>query len=222
MRSLFSDDDKKQSAQQAIEVIRRLIGDSGWFIAGSFADVGIKNPSDIDIFFHTEEAYNDAYSRIKAASDNVAMHVGATKNASTAYLKHVRLPIQLVKKHFGLPGKIFDTFDLNVCKKAITPQGRRINHPSSFEELKIVKINSGTFSRYFKYMGYKGVTNKNIRAMELVDTYIANSTIVEDYYGNEKIVAPINKLMLTAVCTLTKMGTYAQEQAKIHAPELLI
>ncbi len=203
--------------------LSQLIGHDSWFIAGSFADKEIDFPSDIDIFFYTEEAFLDAVSNITKNSPLMMKDSNTTSNAISMYDEHLDYYVQLIKRNFGTTEEIFDKFDINVCKKAIKSDGTRKAHPSSHSPLRIDMVNAGTFRRYFKYAMRKGLKDEIPRlGKELVDMYIQNDTIVNDYYDEKDSSIPVNRAMFKAVCDFYTVKDYAHEQAAIHAPELLI
>ena len=197
--------------------LTKFIGHNRWFIAGSSANTAIKTPKDIDIFFYTKEDFEEAVNNIAKQST----YAYITPNAHTYY--SMQKPVQLICKYFGTPEEVFDTFDLNVCKKAILPQNICISDPTSDQPLHIAKINYDTFSRFFKYVMYLGQKKDlPILGKSLVDKYISDSSIVEEYYDKKMRKAPVNQLMFTEMMKFYSLRDYVKEQALLHAPELLI
>jgi hypothetical protein len=207
------------------EYIHKLIGHDNWFISGSFANPLLLNPNDIDVFFNTKADYESAVAHVAmlyaANKDLVSDEV--TTNAATFYLRQISLPVQFIRKSFGTVEEIFNGFDLNVCKKALLPDGTLVVHESSNQELRVESVSYDTFTRYFKYANRlyerKEITRLGKR---LIDTFIGDGTMVEAYYFHHNILSMTNANMFKEVCHIDSLRTYAYEQARIHAPELLV
>ena len=202
-----------------LQELRALLGHDQWFISGSFANHLIESPSDIDIYFYNEEGYNAAYKKLlglKGWYNHDTDNASTWTNFSEAYF------IQLVHKDFGTPYEVFKTFDLNVCKKAITSNGSYIEDMSANEPIHITRVDSNTFNRYFKYLNRLKVKQDHVELGKLlVDRYIQDGTLVNCYYGITT-PKPVNALLYTASGRYKELKEYAREQALIHAPEILI
>ena len=213
----------KRTIEKLLHTLRILIGHDNWCIAGSYAALQIKSPNDIDVFFHTEEDCVAGLASAYAVDPGAKDTEYETNNAVSMYFDSISLPVQFIRKHFGKAEEVIDTFDLNICKRAILPDGTSIACPSAYEELHISNVTASTFTRYFKYIGRLG-KEKDIPTLgkTIIDTYIGDSTMVEDYYNENRPTLPTNLAMFETVCAFSTIKDYAYEQAAIHAPELLI
>lgn len=202
-----------------LQRLRHLIGHENWFISGSFANPVVDEPSDIDIYFHTEDDFNRAIVHL----NDKKHHMYYTNNAVTFAHPHTGEMIQLICKKFGYPLDIFETFDLNVCKKAIRSRGTFIEANSASSALHISMASSSTFHRYIKYMNRYGYTTGEVERMgkKVIDTYISDNSMIECYYG-KTTNKPCNLLMYQAFKKCTPLKQYLNEQALKHAPELLV
>lgn len=228
MKTLFGfggpDGVERDNIREVVSILKDAIGHENWFIAGSFAVPKIKKPNDIDIFFPTEEDCT-------AGIENVERHVkgsmgyisSISADASSYNIPKLPRIVQLVTKHYGKVDRIFDEFDLNVCKRAILPNGKRIVDRSAREELKITRINHQTFQRYFKYLNRLGREEERVPlGKALVDKYIEDTTMIDEYYDGNHIVMPANQALFETLHESDAFGAYVCEQARVRAPELLI
>lgn len=207
------------------KILKRLshyIGHDNWFISGSFANHKIKHPNDIDIFFYTEEDYKKTLVRITNDKVGLGGYVTySTDNALTIY--DGDNTIQFVHKNFGTPQEIFNTFDLNVCKVAVLPNGNVIKDPTANEDLQITQVNSQTFRRYFKYVNrLYGASKINEYGKWLIDNYIEDGSICSEYYLDELVNVPTNVILLNSVKEYDILNEYAFKQAVLKAPEILM
>lgn len=222
--SLFGE--RKPKSQKAIlKVLKNVIGHEDWFIAGSYAYPKVKRPSDIDVFFYTEEGCNvgitNARNYVRITNDAHMTH--SSEDADSFYIDDAENTVQLIKRHTGTPQEVMARFDLNVCKRAILPNGKRTTAPGALGPLRIDSLNHGTFKRYFKYVNYLGLKDDMVlRVNSLVDSYIEDSTIIEGYYDGKHLSAPANRALLEAINAHKLDKTYVYEQARLRAPELLI
>lgn len=212
----------RPDTKKVLNILGNLIGTTGWFISGSFANIQVGNPKDIDIFFTSKTAYDNAVNRM-TSRDGVLVGIQVvTDNALTFYVENVG-DIQFIHKYFGTPREIFKTFDLNVCKKAIMPSGALLQDDTANSELHICNINGDTFNRYFKYAKRLYSHHKIMRlGKQLVDNYILDDTLVEYFYDNVTSIIPTNQLLLEATKHYPYIKHYALEQARLKAPELLL
>lgn len=205
-----------------IAYLRKLIGHDNWFISGSYAQPNIKYPNDIDIFFHTKRDFTVACDNCQLVTRNSI----TTHNALTFSPQSTALPVQFVKKHFGSVTEIFDTFDLNVCKYAVYPNGTHYYHFTAQEPLYICKIDKETFNRYLKYLKYLSYSGEKPTLKDvkhLIDSYISDTNLLEDYYNDRLAKTPVNHALFDAFkCVSTEIRQYLTQQAIIYAPELLI
>lgn len=207
-------------------VLRRLtpiLGNVGWFISGSFANPNFMScdVNDIDLFFTSEAEFNKADKKIKnAATRNMYSPV-----ANTYTLNGIRLSVQLVSMRFGTITEVFNSFDLNVCRHAITPTGKRISCKSASDVLRIDNVGYNTFRRFFKYAHrmYSEEQSQDLFG-KMVKDYAGNDTLVTEVYGNQKITEPLNVILLKTLKNERggTLGKYSKEQFIEQAPELLI
>jgi hypothetical protein len=214
-----------KAVPDVLEYFSKSIGHNNWFISGSYANSKITNASDIDVFFCTQADYDSAVLHITKlyATDTDLVVDSVTSHSTTFYIRNISVPVQFIQKSFGTPDKIFDTFDLNVCKRALLPNGTKIVHKSADQELRVEKVNYNTFSRYFKYAD-RLYSKKEVTRLgkKLIDTFIHDLDLLESYYDRVKTSKLTNDTMFKEACYIDSLKSYAYEQAKIHAPELLV
>jgi hypothetical protein len=226
---------RKEEVITAVSELTKLIGKDGWFISGSFAHPDITDHRDVDIFFYTEEAFHKANTLLDIEINKTPpggslfdsfSNSYSTENAiSYNHLLKAAPNIQLIKCNFGTVADIFDTFDLNVCKKAILPDFSHITGKMSTAELYICKPSYDTFARVIKYAyrlyDYKEVT---IILRKIINQYIDKDEIITGYYGGEIKSGPTNVCLYNSFRALTDqtIQTYLTFKTKKHAPELLI
>lgn len=214
----------KPGEVKVIGVLKEAIGHDRWFIAGSYANTKVKRPSDIDVFFYSDADRDEAIKSVTTyVDDKNGYRSFSTNDAETFSIPDINLKVQLIKRHTGTIAEVFDSFDLNVCKVGLRPDGTRPSAHNAHEDIKIEKINARTFQRYFKYMRYFGQDKKiQEHGKMLLDKYIADGTVLKDYYiGKEKIVA-VNKSIFDIAVHNCEIPDYAYEQARLYAPELLL
>lgn len=200
--------------------LKHIIGHNNWFISGSFANSVVDEPSDIDIYFYTENDFNRAVAHVNKHNKYQQYY---SNNAVTFAHPNTGEIVQLIHKNFGYPLDIFKTFDLNVCKKAIRSDGTFIEANSAKEALHITDASSSTFHRYMKYLNRYNFSTGEIERMGkgIIDKYIADTSMVECYYG-KTTNKPCNLLMYQAFKKCAPLKQYLNEQALEHAPELLV
>lgn len=152
-----------------------------WFIAGGAATYS--SPSDIDIFFTTEDSFN----AVNDLCSTSMQHVFTSDNAIT-YKTDASWPspiqIQLVKRQFVPISLILADFDLNVCRKAILPNGRlfslpEANHPL---QLDLANLRANSAQRFIRYLE-RGFITHTLRFEELIHHLIANLDVeLPGYY----------------------------------------
>lgn len=216
----FSQFTRKLQRQKTVKLLKTLLGNSGWFISGSFANLAVSAPNDIDIFFYSELEYLQAVAKVKAIVDED--YILNSPYAFSFYIEEITLPVQLINKHFGTPEEVFNTFDLNICKRCILPDGSYYEDKEAQKPLTINNINHGTFTRYIKYL--KRTNNDTITTYvhTLIDTYIGNNNIVDEYYGEKHIQLPVNMLLFNQIKMYNDYSSYLYKKASEEAPELLL
>ena len=117
--------------------------------------------------------------------------------------------------------EVFKTFDINVCKKAITSKGLYLEDPSVYDKLTLLNASSNSFQRFFKYSYIYNKKDFVTAGNLIIDKYINNTTPVACYYTETKYTAT-NLLLYNVFSKHGCFSKYMQEQAKIHTPEFLI
>jgi hypothetical protein len=211
---------KKRNINTVIDTLLDHLGFSDWFISGSFANNRMRNPSDIDIYFYTKKGYQNATRNLQNSTISVYM---VTPNASSFILKGLKLPVQLVAKHFGTPQEIFNTMDINVCKQAILSDKTLVQDPSSHFPVTLNKPSYGSFSRYFYYLdNYYSPVEHYKKSKILISKYITDSTLLSHYYKGEVNHKPTNQCLYEAALKRPELCSLIKQQTLLHAPELLL
>ena len=158
----------------------------GWFISGGSAVY--HNATDIDIYFTTEASFN----AVNDLCASVYKHSHTTDNAitytttSNLFGSTASKPIQLVKRQFVPIPLMLADFDLNVCRKAILPDGRifalpESNHPL---QLDLANLRSNSAQRFIRYIE-RGFITHTLRFEELIHHLIANLDVeLPGYYDS--------------------------------------
>lgn len=152
----------------------------GWFIAGGAATCS--NPSDIDIYFTSSTAFERVNSIFAAqydtpyTSENAITYTTKRNTASSRKLTtHGYKPIQLVIRQFAPIPTIIADFDLNICRRAILPNGTLFTLPEANYPLylDIPNLRSNSAGRYIKYLN-RGFLTHTLRFEQLIHHLIAN------------------------------------------------
>lgn len=215
---------KKQYTNRILYLLpklRGMLGSEGWFISGSFANPNILCPNDIDIFFENEDIFKKSGIRLSQISSYKHLTVD-TENAQTYNITDILYLVQLIKKHFGTIEEIFNTFDLNICKYAITPDGELLEHPTVNDPIEIINLNSQSFRRVLSYLKRLPIADNYSDAKRIVNEYIGNSDLVSCYYTGKLEKIPANVLLQRAVKEDNLILKYFNKQAMEKAPELLL
>lgn len=205
-------------------MLQTTIPNKNWFISGSFASPDIRRPKDIDIFFYSEKDYQEAYDTFYTMQGDKDTLWHNSVNAATFYIG-IPTPIQLIKKLFGTPEELFDTFDINICKRAILSGGTSVLDPSCNKDIRVDRVSPGTFSRYFKYLYYLDRQKDiPIKGEELINKFIGDSTVITTYYDEKEEKMATNQALFKACKGFHALKPYLWQEAKKkkHAPELLI
>lgn len=206
-----------------IALLNDTIPHKNWFISGSAANTKIKDPGDVDVFFLTEQDYVVAYNVLNSMTTTCEFSVGNTLNASTFVIGNSILPIQLIKKIFGSPDEVFDSFDINVCKKAVLPDGKHVQDITADFMPQITNPGGHTFTRYFKYIDRLGLQSyRYVLGKEAIDNYIEDTTPVHYYYCTEEVSTQLNKDLFSTAKNYLELRDYLYDQTQKRAPELLI
>lgn len=219
------------SKQDVLKFLNLSIPNKNWFIAGGSAIKG-ENYNDIDVFFLNEEAYTQARDALTSEpivhNNLVSAHYKASETeTNNAYnLNYSGTDIQLINRHFGTPEEIFETFDINVCKQAIMPNGRKVKHFTSYASPYIANVNYNTFRRYLKYLRRAGEgIDRKATLFSVIDKYIGDSSSTEEYYQGKKVSYVVNKKLFSDFYRFVESSSvkdYLKEKALEEAPELLL
>lgn len=215
--------DTRDHTKYALKTLKSFIDHDNWIISGSAAHPRIRNPNDIDVFFHTKEDFEKAVTSFELKYNAPG---AMTRNTYTFWLDWDRPAIQLIHKTLGTPQELFDQFDLNICKYGILPNGNKIRDVTATSKITINKLSADTFKRYFKYMKYLGIKNTNYEHERcLIDKYITDTTILENFYDKyhkESAKMPANSILFKEIKRRGQPIAYLQSKAMEYAPELLL
>jgi hypothetical protein len=142
---------------------------NGFIAGGSFKDIFTsKHVRDIDIFFYTENDFNDAVKYYKTVFRFKEIY--QNDNCVAFYDKRNSLTIELIKSIFGTPEAVISQFDFTIVKVALerttNAEGEvdynLISHARFFEHLLLNKLvidegmpkSVATFNRVLKYTRY--------------------------------------------------------------------
>lgn len=215
--------------------LRDIFRHDRWFISGSFANSRIHSPKDIDVYFYKEDDFKSAEHNIKL--QKIVWFTQKTQHTTTFTLRGHQLPIQLIHKQFGSPDEIFMAMDINVCRQAILPDGRRIQARGSRLPIHLCNPNAESFSRWLKYHRYYKTKPEDVATgmRQIIDKYIHDGSKTEGYYNGENVTVnhALYRSFAKALRTYTianaqydKIYTpvydYLIEQVDEHAPELLL
>lgn len=212
---------RKQPISTVLDILKNVIGHSDWFIAGSYAIPKVKTPNDIDVFFLSPDKYPFSEEYLSANKDIFILNI--SENAVTLRIVGIEHIVQFVTCRTGTVEEIFSEFDLNICKRAILPNGKRVVDSTARKKLYISKCNIDTFNRYFKYLNaYDNPKVLDRHAVKLIDIYIGDTTILEEYYEDHHFIEATNKLLFDKIMSLHVARDYLLEQTKLISPEILL
>lgn len=154
--------------------------DIKFFIAGG--SVFSKTYNDVDLYFYSEEDFLE----FKKAYKN-SRSIYQTNNAYTFNIPTYCVDFQAIKKNFGPPEEIFQTFDFNCCKCAYTSEYEYIYDESYSKEIDInlSMFDFDTAERYFKYID-KGAIDAELKEFKKMVHFILSNPEreYESYYDN--------------------------------------
>ena len=140
-----------------------------WYIAGG--SVATPNDfEDIDVFISTDAAFQLMFSFMSTTFEKVYETSNAITYLYTAATKTIT--IQLIRYAYPVQEQL-ERFDLNVCRKALLPDGSIYSHPTSSLPLYVAGvIGYNTPQRFCKYLDRTGSfdESKLIDFMELIRT----------------------------------------------------
>ena len=208
-----------------LEYLNTYIRDTSYFISGSYANPVIGNSNGIYVFFASKADFTTAVLNLKAANIYLYETPDSNINIPTRIKKQITT-IKLVKDQFGSPKKVFKSFDLNVCKYAILPNGKQVSHFSTVASIYITNIDFKTFNRVLKHLVYyaQGYFSNNVYnekyskkdvkyLLTVVDTYIDNYTILPNYYEKITTYKPVNEIMFKEFSNLPQIKDYLYKKA---------
>lgn len=201
----------------------------GWFISGSYADRLIKNPRDIDVYFSDESVAKTLLDNIKSSTfryEKALVVVDKPGNTISVTPRGLTLPIKFCLSSIGDAQAVVDTFDINVSKKAVFPDGTYWEDPTADNPVHIDRVYYDTFSRFFKYLI---LHNPNLPSGELphvskciIDTFINNDDKATCYYGKNPDTYVNEQLFKYFTHKTTIFSRYMLNQALKHSPSLLV
>lgn len=188
------------------DMLRQLLKDlpnTGWFIAGGFAKACLHSHddqrlfTDIDIYFTSETEFNKTIDAI--SSDLVSRRVfyNRFETANAITFSHTTLPrVQFVRKVFGQPEDVVDTFDLSCSRVALQKDGNLILGSTYDTDLMYTHIEKNTLNRIIKYnnryaYGYEYPIEKLLRTI----IYEPETTVLNYYTDEEEPVLRLLKLV---------------------------
>jgi len=214
---------------ETLKKLKDLIPNENWFVSGSFANPNVENPNDIDIYFLSYGDFREAVYSFSYCAQWIFSR--GSKNASEWTPQSgspFALNVQLIRKVFGTPEEVFESFDLNLCKRAILPNGIRVVSPEATKNpYTLSNISAGTYSRLIKYLKRN---NPRVDAFQVlkrvVDQNIEDYSLVEEYYEDTGystgMTLPSNIIMYKTFSEVKVISSYLLEQTKLRVPELLI
>jgi hypothetical protein len=174
---------KSYLAQRHINVPFFIAGGSVFSIMN-----GNINYSDIDVFLYNIDDYETIANAVRLNA------VIETKNAITVHNKDGALPfsatrtIQFIRLHVGSIEEVFDTFDFNCCRRAITSDNKLyVDDDSKFIKVYTKNINASVYSRYLKYVNNKKAEDRNNATIKVIMRHLIDhySEIYDYGYDDE-------------------------------------
>jgi hypothetical protein len=172
-------------------------GHKGIIAGGVFKDIFLdKNFRDIDVFFWKETEFLNCIHEYNSAKEFSKKY--ENDNAIGYEESNSNIRIDFVRKRFGSPKEIIDSFDFSVSKFALYKDEddslKVIYHPLFFQDLvsKSLRFDSSTsdpisqFSRVLKYSryGFK-ITREDqitlIRDINQMDEHLIDSLLLDNY-----------------------------------------
>ena len=181
--NIFGSTRTNTKEDSVLDFLNKTISHKNWFIAGSFA-INVNAASDCDIFFKTEEDFNQAVQDFKLQRISVSF----TTHASNTYKvmdAGASESVQLVKTRFGTVDEILDGFDLTCCMRAILPNGNRYQGSLYHNHVNIIPENAGldTIKRYDKYTRVRCYQSDHSSLVRTFDYMIDNyDKPLKNYY----------------------------------------
>ena len=169
---------KSEKITQAISDLTKLIPHSDWFIAGGAA-LDPSTASDIDVFFTSQLAFEQALAAIPTASATKVVHAYDTS--------HFGFPVQFIFNFTGTPDSILSHFDLYCCRKAILPDGSTYVAPSYSPLVSVdpTCFRAGLANRIGKYIRNKEIEPDYSNLVSTVSYLISTGDVqVETFYGD--------------------------------------
>lgn len=212
-----------------LTLLRKIIGHTNWFISGSFANADVACPLNINIYFYTNKDYLSAHLNIT----NPTIHPPIFMLSTDCFIHNGYAPesevlneviIHFTSIIYGTPKEVFNSFDLNTCKKAITSEGSYIQDYSASNLITITQVHSNTFSRFMCYLKNTTSYTKEEKIAVgnlLIDKYIRDTTPIDCYY-NENISYLTCMLLYTVMREYPEFKKYLNKQAMFYIPELLL
>ena len=212
-----------------LSLLRKIIGHTNWFISGSFANADVACLIDINIYFYTNKDYLSAHLNI--TDPTIRPYLSKLSPNCFRYSEYASesnvlnsLSIHFTNTIYGTPKEVFNSFDLNTCKKAITSEGSYIQDPSANNLITITQVHSTTFGRFMLYLKKTtGYTKEEKIAVGnlLIDKYIGDTTPIDCYYNENRSYLTC-MLLYTVMREYPDFKKYLNKQAMLYIPELLL
>lgn len=169
---------------ESMKLLSPLLKNNGAFIAGGCFKNLFNNetPRDIDVYFRTEEQFKEMNNIFVKSPNYTGLYI--SKNCVT--YKHIKnnILVDLIKKQFGTPEEIINTFDFTVVKFALY-------------------IENGIYTTTFHTQFYNDLNTKTLQVWDMPDDIdkFFNRIVKYIRYGyrcpidlKQKVFNAINKL----------------------------
>lgn len=146
-----------------------------------------RNYSDIDIFLYNIEDYETIAQALRPIAVIETKNAITVNNKSTAFFNDTRT-LQFIKLHVGSVEEVFDSFDFNCCRRAITSEYKmHIDDDSKFIKVYTKNINASVYSRYLKYVNNKKAEDRNHSTIKVIMQHLIDhySDIYDYGYDDE-------------------------------------
>jgi len=183
---------------EELRLLNPYINENQGFIAGGvFKDLFLnKNFRDIDVFFMEQQNFHNEIIKLNESEEFLKKYENV--NAIGFEEKSTKIRVDCVRKCFGNPTEILNSFDFSVSKfalfKDVNKKLKVIYHPYFFEDLitKKLRIDSeykdpiAQFSRILKYSryGFKIDKTDQIKLLHLINKLNnnqINTLLMNDY-----------------------------------------
>lgn len=208
--------DKHLTVRQVRNALLKIFGHDCWYISGSLANPQIAQYGDIDVYFYDENVFHATHAAVVSRSGTWCIQ--KSNYAVTLHLPKVESPVQLICKHFGKPSEIFEKMDLNVCRQAILPCGKRVRARGAHLPVHLHTVNAASFSRLLKYHRYYDISNAETAStmLKVIDKYITDESVVEGYYSED--TQSVNQLLYRSFAKALRIRMIKSPQKEVFTP----